>query len=244
MFDTETLRSKAQVDPLISDSKRTQIEEVDLVGDACDIAVLLEKMGPVGEIDFILSSPKRPSPATIFDANANQIRFLYGDFEDMTTTLDRRVAPEAVLCFDFEGEYRRFQKELEDPEPYTDTHCNILIPELFELYLRDLSYLGLMDFEVVEISQTHGIEFFAHLKKQTTHSKPTAEEYQKTRARLLRSVSEQLGSAAFGQKSLAADASRVDKIRRVARSVIGTRAVDAVRSWNRQRRLNRKERKA
>ena len=189
------------------------------------------------------SSPKRPSPATIFDAHANQIRFLYGDQQDITTTLDRRNAPEAVLCFDVASEYERFQKELESPEPYTDAHCNILIPELFELYLRDLNYLGLVDFEVLEISRTHGIEFFAHLKKQEAREKPTAKEHQETRTRLLRAVSEQLGGAAFGRAATTSDGNSVDKARQVATAVVGTRAVDAVRSWNRQRRLNRNSRK-
>lgn len=47
---------------------------------------------------------------------------------------------------------------------YQDVHCSVFTPSSFELLIRDAAYLGLISFEIVEISESPGVDFFAHLR--------------------------------------------------------------------------------
>jgi len=49
-------------------------------------------------------------------------------------------------------------------ENYRDTHCSVFTPASFELLLRELQFLGLTGFEIIETSKTCGTEFYIHLR--------------------------------------------------------------------------------
>ena len=48
---------------------------------------------------------------------------------------------------------------------YEDCHCTVFNPQIARLHLEDLRALGLLEFDILEVSETRGHEFFIHLKK-------------------------------------------------------------------------------
>ena len=95
VFDTGALQRRAAADPNLGPTRVPGIEDVDLVGSACDLADLtLAKYGPDKKFDWILSSHN-------FEHLPDPIRFLrqcaavLGD----TGTL-RMAVPDKRFCFD------------------------------------------------------------------------------------------------------------------------------------------------
>jgi len=47
---------------------------------------------------------------------------------------------------------------------YRDVHCWAFIPASFELLIRDLQFLTLLNFDILDVSQPVGNEFVVHLR--------------------------------------------------------------------------------
>jgi hypothetical protein len=73
----------------------------------------------------------------------------------------------------------------------------VFFPESLELMIRDLSKLGLIDFDILEITETRGLEFFVYLRKNAGSFKFTDSEFYEQRHRLLVEISKKLGIAPF-----------------------------------------------
>lgn len=61
--------------------------------------------------------------------------------------------------------------ETHDTE-YHDAHCWVFTPASLELILTELILLGLLDLEIVLVSQAIGCEFFVHLRKRLRDAPP------------------------------------------------------------------------
>lgn len=93
VFDTKELRRRAKADPLIDDT--SQIEPVDLVGDASDIERLVGNAGLKEEIAFIVSSHN-------FEHLPNPIKFLRGCSAILQPGgVVSMAVPDGRACFDF-----------------------------------------------------------------------------------------------------------------------------------------------
>lgn len=95
VFDTETLRNKAAVDPNIPSDRVAEIEDVDIVGSACDLADLTKvRFGAEHRFDWILSSHN-------IEHIPNPIRFLQQCAEVLRPQGVLRLAvPDKRFCFD------------------------------------------------------------------------------------------------------------------------------------------------
>jgi SAM-dependent methyltransferase len=94
VFDTETLRSRAERDPNISADMAAKIEDVDLVGSSVDIAALASKHGCLGDIDYIVSSHN-------LEHIPDPIRFLQGCAQTLKPGGVLSLAvPDKRACFD------------------------------------------------------------------------------------------------------------------------------------------------
>jgi hypothetical protein len=71
VFDTKTLRDRAQASPDIPNERIVEIEDVDVVGDASAIGELLAARGLAGKVGFVVSSHN-------FEHLPDPIRFLRG----------------------------------------------------------------------------------------------------------------------------------------------------------------------
>ncbi len=94
VFDTETLRAGAQEDPNIPDARVSEIEDIDLVGDASRIGEITGAAGLHGKIDYILSSHN-------FEHLPNPILFLQGVYDTLAPGgVISMAIPDYRACFD------------------------------------------------------------------------------------------------------------------------------------------------
>jgi len=141
---------------------------------------------------------RQPSPETVLDSAANQSAYIRNG----------KATPGCNLAYDdpsgFEPDrnlaqaYADYVVSREAPGDYRDTHCNVFFPESLELMLRDLRYLGLIELDVIEVSQTRGLEFLVHLRKPETPQDIRDETFYAQRKALLTAMSRGLGAAGFG----------------------------------------------
>jgi predicted SAM-dependent methyltransferase len=243
VFDTETLKEKAEVDPLVDRSRVSSIETVDIVGNSTEIYDVIAARGEVSTFDYILSSHN-------FEHLPNPIRFLQGcekvlkpggylsmaipdkracfDYFRPVSTLgswleaynDNRTRPTPVQSFEqtsvhcnyFHNGEKRYsfflaedpvkinpmknlkdsfddymqQKRIDDNR-YRDTHCWTFTPSSFHLILLDIIFLKLVKFDIEEISEANGHEFYVHLRREEARTLEDSEFYAK-RESLLRAA--------------------------------------------------------
>ncbi len=104
-------------------------------------------------LDAYHSDQQQPSKRQIFDDIANRMFFVVNGENRSDCHLSYDDPSSFSLTGDLHLAYDKYLEMLKNPESeYTDVHCSVLFPEIFELMLRDLCYLGLLNWEVVEIS--------------------------------------------------------------------------------------------
>ncbi|NJO55309.1 MAG: hypothetical protein HC834_01970 [Rhodospirillales bacterium] len=110
----------------------------------------------------------KPTAAQIFDFNTLNARYYRNGVGDalvgcsLPEELPIHFKPEELL----EAGYAQWQSLQHAPSSvYVDTHCSTFFNHTLELILRDLRFLGLIQFDIIEISETKGLEFFVHLRK-------------------------------------------------------------------------------
>ncbi|MGB7271556.1 MAG: adenine phosphoribosyltransferase [Albidovulum sp.] len=188
-----------------------------------------------------------PDADTILDYVMNKSTYQDETGSYQSGSLQRSFPDRYVVDQDVERAYELYLEQIKPDPAYTDVHCTASFGATFELMVRDLVYLGLLDLEVVEVTETVGHEYFVHLKKSSV-SKVSQEAYYKRRAELMREVDRGLGPLGFDQvrtwnaggyferpKGMAANA------RRIATLILGHERVSKFRVWNRKRRLLRKQ---
>ena len=253
VFDTDKLRQIAEEDEDIPNERIGEIEEVDFVGNACEIGKLIQDTSLAGRVSYIISSHN-------FEHLPNPILFLQGcsealkeggvlsmavpdyracfDYYRMPTRLsdwlnayhEDRKQPSAETVFDSDimgsryitngrsqpgcniarddpgkfkanrqlvSAYEQYQSSIRAQGAYRDVHCSVFFPELLELLLCDLRYMGLIDLELVEITKTKGLEFFVHLRKAGGMPVCDEDEFYARRDILLMKVSRNVGAAPY-----------------------------------------------
>lgn len=115
-------------------------------------------------LEAFLEDRRQPSLAQVFDNK--WVRCAYDHHGVPYGSFFRGAPPTGItvgttLEADFQAWVaNRKQSEIE----YEDAHCSVFTPASFELLIRDAAYLGLIGFEIVEISESPGVDFFAHLR--------------------------------------------------------------------------------
>ena len=297
VFDTETLRARALLDPNIPDDRISEIEEVDIVGDASGIGELMASHALTGKVSFIVSSHN-------FEHLPNPIRFLRGvqdalkpggilsmAIPDFRATFDHFRSPTRLVdwleayhnhhaqptsnsIFDlatnaaefpigttlagsadwrtFDPQKTRLSGNLRDAyedwtaarteiRDYVDTHVSVISDLHFRLMVEDLRHLGLIDLEILEITNNHGHEFFAHLRRPVT---PVQSEdpatYKIRREAMLLQIAAGLGDQAFPYvRSMMVKEYRR---KRWLRSIVGETIFDRFQTWNKLRKRKRANR--
>jgi SAM-dependent methyltransferase len=116
----------------------------------------------------------RPSFAQIFEQRSMESLYV----ED--GALKYGFAPEKDPSKVYPGErveevFADWKRSIENAsKKYEYTHCWVLTPASFELIIRDLAFLEMINFNILEISKTSGMEFIAHLERieEGTHDDP------------------------------------------------------------------------
>lgn len=138
--------------------------------------------------------------------------------------------------------YREYVEKIEALGEYKDTHCSIVFGPTFELMVRDLQYLGLIDLEVVEVTDARGIEFFAYLRKPVDGNAAVQddERFYLKRHELLNKVQNDLNAR---QPSLEQHLRRKSKRASLLRGLLGHGLYERARQANAKRRANRRSKK-
>jgi SAM-dependent methyltransferase len=296
VFDTATLQEMARKDPNILPESVDHIEKVDIVGDASNIAAMVQQNDLSGKIEYIVSShnfehlpnpikflqgcgeclnpggilsmavpdyracfdhfrmPTRlsdwlsafhenrsqPNAETIFDAEVNLSSYMQDGKPtvgcDLATGNHANFAPNGNLLKAYSG----YLERRASPSDYKDAHCTVMFPETLELLLRDVAHLGLIDLEVIEVSQTSNLEFYVHLRKPIKSESTNKLPYEKIREGLLRKINISLGAIPFILKSkkAMAHANRVSRtlaFKSVLKTIIGKDRYENIRAKNRNR---------
>ncbi|MBL4766450.1 MAG: adenine phosphoribosyltransferase [Rhodobacteraceae bacterium] len=182
----------------------------------------------------------QPSPETVFDSAVNRAAFMRGD-DPSTDGLD--IASESPDGFrpveNLRAAHATYVADLETTPPYRDTHCNLMFGASFELLVRDLRHLGLIDLELIEITPTVGLEFIVHLQKPvvTETTEESDEAFYSRRLELLREVNLSLGSAGLLRKSAISLSLSTKK---AARGILGSELYSNLKTLNSQRLAKRK----
>lgn len=184
----------------------------------------------------------QPSPATLFDAHS--LYSLYDSGHGFLGSCD--LATGTPECFqvkgDLKAEYAAFLARQSDPGQYQDAHCSTVFGPLMELLLLDLRHLELIGFEVVEITETRGHEFFVHLRKPTPEAIIERDDgYNARRINLLYQVNSSLGAAGFLRDNV--DGWQIDAehtAKQLVARLVGPERMERLRLWNRSRKARRK----
>jgi len=140
----------------------------------------------------------QPSPETIFDSASNNAMHVGFGVTSPGVALNLANPAKFRLQSDLREAYAAYIQTRQQPGAYRDAHCTVMLPETLELMLRDLHYMGLMDLEIIEISRTHGFEFFVHLRKPLAPGQAIEKaEHLAVRQALLERITANLGSAVY-----------------------------------------------
>jgi SAM-dependent methyltransferase len=127
VFDSKTLRENAAQDPHIPAARIDEIEDVDIVADACSIGEAVARIGRTGQFRYILSSHN-------FEHLPDPIRFLQGCSAALAPGgVVSMAVPDGRACFDHFRMPTRlsdwlsaYHRKLEQPAPETifDSRAN------------------------------------------------------------------------------------------------------------------------
>ncbi|WP_250538459.1 MULTISPECIES: class I SAM-dependent methyltransferase [unclassified Caballeronia] len=147
---------------------------------------------------------ERPSPAQNFDSCE---LFAHVDDENGSSyAFFRDGAPDRVSAFlDLEQVYAAWKtRHASDDIAYHDAHCSVFTPASFEMLIRDVAYLGLASFEVLEVFDA-GCEFHAHLRCTDATDALRPAGYQTMRNALLRRIHDEAAETSRQFQALRAE---------------------------------------
>jgi SAM-dependent methyltransferase len=181
----------------------------------------------------------QPSPETLFDALSNIAPHVRNGVVATGAALNLANPAEFRLETDLRDAYATFVQTLDQPGPYRDAHCTVMFPETLELMLRDLRYLGLIDLDIIEVSQTQGIEFFIHLRKPIGEvSAIDKSEHLAVRQALMERINANLGPVVFRRERYLPHPSRIPGYTKAfLKRIIGTERYAKLSAANRARRM-------
>jgi SAM-dependent methyltransferase len=148
-------------------------------------------------LDAFHEDRKQPSPGAIFDGMAQGCSYV----------VDGKPTPGCDLSQDdpagFKSNqiliqaYEEYKARKIDQSHYQDAHCSVFFPETLELIMRDLNKLGIVEFEILEITETKGLEFFVYLRKPLAPQNVSDLEFYSYRQELMVRISNNLGASPF-----------------------------------------------
>lgn len=140
-------------------------------------------------IGAFIEDASSPSRAQYFDMVT--CLGLFDTGESKTISFHRGVDPDKVFTALRLDESLAEWKDSSRDGQYFDSHCSVLTPSNFELLVRDVGYLGLSPFDVVEIKDSPGAEFYAHLRLGESSAALRPDDYESVRNRLLHQILEE-----------------------------------------------------
>ena len=139
----------------------------------------------------------QPSPETLFDFTAMQAMYHHEGNISPGCSFPNDDPAGFKPVQNLDSAYKQYLVRKSAPGDYMDAHCSVFFPASLKLLLSDLHKLGLMKLEILEISETDGLEFYVHLRKPESEVEIPDDEFFAQRHKLLVEVSQQLGSGSY-----------------------------------------------
>ena len=183
----------------------------------------------------------QPSAESLFDANSN-----FSEYErngassvgcDLRYDDPRHFVPGTTL----KSAYAEYLEQLQSERPYVDAHCTVTFGAALENMLWDLRVLGLISFDIIEVTPTQGLEFYVHLRKPENVTPLDEAAFFAARADRLRKIARTLGVAGYGkpgpgQSSLSHFATRFPRlVKQMVARIVPEGTYASVQAWNRRR---------
>lgn len=196
---------------------------------------------------------KQPNPETLLDYWANQGAYVLNGQNTVGCDIRTGELDNFIAVGNLQSAYDRYLAEVKHQANYTDAHCTVMFPETLELLLRDCAHLGLIDLEIIEISQTVGLEFYVHLRKTAMQGGADAATHLRLRQDILRRINLGLGAAPFlrteeearvsvARKNYNSRHSLANRMKSRIRKIFGESAFLRLQAANRERLARRKKR--
>jgi predicted SAM-dependent methyltransferase len=157
----------------------------------------------------------RPSSTQIFEQQSLHSRYCSdtGDHIGFSLTDD----PRHIVAFQtvedaYQGLCARRAASSCEGAPYEDVHCWTFTPNSFRLLMLDLSFLRLIDFVPIKIYDTHGGEFYVHLRNMRGIAREplSSRDYYDKRQKLLHAANADAAEAGLREAQAAKDASEAE----------------------------------
>lgn len=144
-------------------------------------------------LDAFHEDRSKPSPASLLDSSIGAAIYLDRDGKERPGF---KIGTAKIERFKFDQEISdKYQRYLEKPDVYIDTHCSVTCPEILHLLISDLIHLRLVGFEIVSISRTRTFEYFVHLRKPLQAMQQDEQVYMAERPTLLNAARLAMGDA-------------------------------------------------
>ncbi|RFU45988.1 bifunctional 2-polyprenyl-6-hydroxyphenol methylase/3-demethylubiquinol 3-O-methyltransferase UbiG [Paraburkholderia sp. DHOC27] len=140
-------------------------------------------------VDAFVENRESPSIGQIFDDRWAYAHFHDNDGEKIAFPRNSPINKMFTSTAGLDGILKEWtSKSRWALEQYRDAHCSVFTPASFELLLRDAAYFGLVGFEVIDIRDTDGCEFYVHLRNNPSARDNPPRDYAAIRTELFRRV--------------------------------------------------------
>lgn len=179
----------------------------------------------------------QPSAETLLDYQANNAAYVLNGVPGVGCNIQTGTLNNFIAVGELRANYALYLQRIAGPTDYKDAHCTVMFPETLELLLRDCLHLGLIDLEIIEVTQTTGLEFTVHLRKTGTRAALSDAQYTPIRQELLRKINRSLGAAPFSGRNFLMLALRDPKLglKILLRAGLGGGLYGKVQGFNRAR---------
>lgn len=168
-----------------------------------------------GWIEAYLENRVRPTFAQSFEAGSLFSPFMRNGLPAAGFTLNddpSSLAPPTGL----QREYQLWMSRVQSADTeYHDTHCWTFTPTSFRLIIEAAHFLQLCPFEVIEVSENNGLEFYAHLRNigyAAISRDEDVEEFYKRRYSLLHAAHSEAASNTLESLRLRAEIERTKSV--------------------------------
>ncbi|MGB0085907.1 MAG: class I SAM-dependent methyltransferase [Rhodomicrobiaceae bacterium] len=151
-------------------------------------------------LDAFIEQRQKPKPGQVFALAANMAGLCRDEQSVGAFSLEDPVTA-IMVTGDLSAAYQKWVTA-DDNGDYQDSHCSVMTPASLELIITECQYLGLVSFEIGEISTAPGCEFFVRLVDRPDKSRTdtTTAELNATRTRLLQRIwDERARASSWGQ---------------------------------------------
>ena len=143
-------------------------------------------------LDAYFAARDRPTLAQVFEQAS--LRCCFGAQQSLGFALDDDPAQIVPLTWLSEA-FAQWQNLRAQPDVYHDVHCWTFTPASFELIMRDLIFLKLISWNILEISETVGAEFYVQLKNRVGYETDlAADRFYRQRRELLFRMNDEMAA--------------------------------------------------